>query len=460
MVPNQNKLYFVNNENQLQLYDFDKKQASLPILSLAKVSKKWCKIKGLSYNPSENSILIQSGEKDQAEYSNIPLPKQIVGALDPTPKGSDKSSAACFIARNRYVSFSNITHELNVRDLNDVITKTIKLDDTVNDIVYAGPGCIFLMKKASVVLYDVQQKKSLAEVQINQAKYAYWSADGQYIAFLSKHTILIANKKLEVVMSMHETIRVKSAAWDETGALLYSTLNHIKYVLLNGDHGTIKTLDNTLYLTKIQGKTCYCLTREGTVEAVQIDPTEYRFKKALVNKNFPEVLRIIKNSKLVGQSIIGYLQKAGYPEVALQFVEDPETRFELAVECHNLDVALAEAKKINKPVIWEKLGKEALSQGNTAVVELTYQQLHKLQKLSFLYLITGDLNKLSKMEQIAENRGDFSSLLQNALYLNSVEKKIQMFVEAGLQPLAYATAKANGLNDIAESLLSESDHWH
>ncbi|GME66546.1 unnamed protein product [Ambrosiozyma monospora] len=33
-----------------------------------------------------------------------------------------------------------------------------------------------------------------------------------------------------------------------------------------------------------------------------------------------------------------------------------------------------------------------------------------------------------------------------------------MFIEAGLQPLAYATAKANGLNDIADSLLSESGY--
>lgn len=28
---------------------------------------------------------------------------------------------------------------------------------------------------------------------------------------------------------MHETIRVKSAAWDDSGVLVYTTLNHIKY---------------------------------------------------------------------------------------------------------------------------------------------------------------------------------------------------------------------------------------
>ena len=40
-----------------------------------------------------------------------------------------------------------------------------------------------------------------------------------------------------------------------------------------------------------------------------------------------EVLHMVRNAKLVGQSIIAYLQKKGYPEVALHFVKDEKTRF-------------------------------------------------------------------------------------------------------------------------------------
>lgn len=46
-----------------------------------------------------------------------------------------------------------------------------------------------------------------------------------------------------------------------------------------------------------------------------MDPTEYKFKLALVKGNYDEVLRIIQTSNLVGQSIIAYLQKKGFPEV-------------------------------------------------------------------------------------------------------------------------------------------------
>lgn len=113
----------------------------------------------------------------------------------------------------------------------------------------------------------------------------------------SKHAIVLADKKLGNSVTVHETIRVKSAAWDDsggwgqgqgqggtgksvdtswawraaagpgggnlalvspaadvaaptlcpspstTGVLVYTTLNHIKYCLPNGDHGIIRTLD-------------------------------------------------------------------------------------------------------------------------------------------------------------------------------------------------------------------------
>ena len=49
---------------------------------------------------------------------------------------------------------------------------------------------------------------------------------------------------------------------------------------------------------------------------------------------------MVRTAKLVGQSVIAYLQKKGYPEVALHFVQDQRTRFSLALECGNIDVSL------------------------------------------------------------------------------------------------------------------------
>lgn len=81
------------------------------------------------------------------------------------------------------------------------------------------------------------------------------------------------------------------------------------------DHGVICTLDNPVYLTRIKGKTAHCLDRSGRPRTITFDPTEYRFKLALLKNNYEEMLYIIKTSTLLGQSIIAYLQQKGFPEV-------------------------------------------------------------------------------------------------------------------------------------------------
>lgn len=71
-------------------------------------------------------------------------------------------------------------------------------------------------------------------VKINKCRYVVWSNDMSQIALLAKHTVTICNKKLNVLCSIHESTRVKSGAWDDSGVFIYTTSNHIKYTLTNG----------------------------------------------------------------------------------------------------------------------------------------------------------------------------------------------------------------------------------
>ena len=227
-----------------------------------------------------------------------------------------------------------------------------------------------------------------------------------------------------------------------------------------------------MYLVRIKGRSVYCLDRSAKPRVLSIDPTEYRFKLALVKRNYEEMLSIIKNSSLVGQSVISYLQKKGYPEIALQFVQDPQTRFELAIECGNLEVAVEMAKQLDRPKLWARLGTEALAHGNHQIVEMAYQKQRQFDKLSFLYLCTGDKEKLSRMAKISEHRGDATSRFQNSLYLGDVTSRIEMLKDIDMckfsktcsepkwltleDPLAYATAKAHGLEDECKLILDAS----
>jgi coatomer protein complex subunit alpha (xenin) len=143
------------------------------------------------------------------------------------------------------------------------------------------------------------------------------------------------------------------------------------------------------------------IDREVKTGKIAIDATEYLFKLALMKRKNREVLRLMQSKKLIGQSIIAYLQKKGFPEVALHFVQDDQIKFGLALQCGNIKVALECANKLESVECWNRLAVEALRQGNHQVVEAAYQKTKNFERLSFLYLITGNVDKLSKMLHIA-----------------------------------------------------------
>ena len=451
----QNQLFYITKDKNVRSYDFTKNVESPSMLSLKKLGSPWVPPRALSYNPAERAVLVTS-PVDGGVYEIVNLPKDASGAVEPTNSLRGSGQSAVFVARNRFAVFNQANQQIDIKDLSNATTKTIKPPHGTTDVFFGGTGCLLLVTATTVVLYDIQQKKQLAELTVSGVKYVSWSADGLHCALLSKHNVTIVTKSLEQVSTLHETIRIKSAVWDDAGVLLYSTLNHIKYTLMNGDNGIVRTLDQTVYLVRVKNRSIYALDRSAKPKVITIDPTEYRFKLALVRRHYDEMLNIIKNSSLVGQSIISYLQKKGYPEIALQFVQDPQTRFELAVECGNLDVAVEMAKQLDRPKLWQQLSAEALAHGNHQVVEMTYQKMKNFDKLSFLYLTTGDQDKLQRMAKIAEHRGDVSSRFQNSLYLNDVQNRIAMFKEIDQYPLAYVTAKAHGLDDECQSILDAS----
>ena len=45
-------------------------------------------------------------------------------------------------------------------------------------------------------MFDIQQRTTLGELSTPFIKYVVWSADMNHVALLSKHAIIIANKKL------------------------------------------------------------------------------------------------------------------------------------------------------------------------------------------------------------------------------------------------------------------------
>jgi coatomer protein complex subunit alpha (xenin) len=411
--------------------------------------------RSISYNPAENSALIQS-DAENGTWELYPLPKDGSSVRDVGDVKRGDGSCTVFIARNRFASLDKASNTVVVRDLRgDVTKKVLSPLPGTEGIFYAGTGMLLLQAEDKVALFDVQQKSVLSEITAPMVKYVVWSGDMERVALLSKHSVILTDKKLKDAVTIHETIRIKSAAWDEAGVLVYTTLNHIKYCLPSGDSGVVRTLEAPVYLTRIHNDVVYCLDREAKPRAVQINSAEYKFKLALSEKKYDVVLGMIRAGKLCGEAIIAFLQEKGYPEVALHFVKDERMRFNLAIECGNIEVALESAQALDSRPMWHRLGVEALRQGNHQIVEYAYQKTKDYERLSFLYAITGNTEKLAKMGKIAGVRGDIASAFHNALYLGDAQERVRILKEGGQPSLAYITACTNGLEEEAAVLEAE-----
>ncbi|KAL9418189.1 hypothetical protein AB3S75_041078 [Citrus x aurantiifolia] len=409
----------------------------------------------LSYSPTENAVLICS-DVDGGSYELYVIPKDSIGRGDSVQDAKKGlGGSAIFIARNRFAVLDKSSNQVLVKNLKNEVVKKSILPIAADAIFYAGTGNLLCRAEDRVVIFDLQQRLVLGDLQTPFVKYVVWSNDMESVALLSKHAIIIASKKLVHQCTLHETIRVKSGAWDDNGVFIYTTLNHIKYCLPNGDSGIIRTLDVPIYITKVSGNTIFCLDRDGKNRAIVIDATEYIFKLSLLRKRYDHVMSMIRNSQLCGQAMIAYLQQKGFPEVALHFVKDERTRFNLALESGNIQIAVASAKEIDEKDHWYRLGVEALRQGNAGIVEYAYQRTKNFERLSFLYLITGNMDKLSKMLKIAEVKNDVMGQFHNALYLGDVKERVKILESAGHLPLAYITASVHGLQDVAERLAAE-----
>ncbi len=423
-----------------------------------------------SSNPMEhNVLLVSTADGGFYELYNFPAQRAARGKHhDTSTSGTSNHShggvlkghckAVSFLSRNRFAVLVG-ANQISVKNLKNETKNKINLPrPNVRMIFPAGIGRLLLRSRDSVALFHVQSRQVdnvLPTPSRYPVKYVVWARKHRFCALLCKYCIYITDEALNGLSTVIETSRIKSARWDTTmpGVLIYTTSSHIKYALANGQSAIIRTLETPVYLTAAMGASLHALDRDVRNRQVRIDLSEIHFKLALASRNQKQLTRIIKQGKLVGKStIIAYLRKQGFPEVALHFVSDNKTKFSLALECGNITVARNCALELNDNDCWLALGVAALRQGNNQVVQLAYQQTKDFARLSFLYLIIGNTLKLGKMLEISQYLKDIMSRFHNALYLGNVEERIAVLEQCGERKLAYVCARIHGLDAVADAL--------
>lgn len=376
----------------------------------------------LTFSPTERIILVSSADSTGT-------------AIQLRDKGTPHNFNglfATFVGRNRFVTLSHgqiLLHSIG-GPAGDVKTLPLPSENILR--LLPGPlGTFLAASGSSVFLLDGTSGRIISSIEASGVKYASWSPNFEHVALMAKRTIYLSDKSFKSVHVTHsDSTGVKSGTWDLSnplGAIFYYTNSfHLKYLLPQGDFGIICTTSTPLYLVRVRGDLVHVLDRSSSVLVLGIDPTECHFKLALQKGNSEQIEHLIANSNLVGQAIIAYLREKGHASIALQFVKDPSSRFDLALECANLDVSWDAAESLKSPAIWNKLADEAIQMGQVEKALLAYQKASNNSKLSFLSTVLGKQNKLS----------DFNDLF-NVIMNGSAGQITKMFAESGFDVLAH-----------------------
>eukprot|EP01029_Cantina_marsupialis_P012325 TRINITY_DN2720_c0_g1_i1.p1 TRINITY_DN2720_c0_g1~~TRINITY_DN2720_c0_g1_i1.p1 ORF type:complete len:636 (-),score=235.90 TRINITY_DN2720_c0_g1_i1:133-2040(-) len=188
---------------------------------------------------------------------------------------------------------------------------------------------------------------------------------------------------------------------------------------------------------------------------MDLDLTEFNIKCALLKEDYTTAYQLLSKHKTCGMDLTKYLEENDFPEIALLFVKDPQTRFNLAIKAGNIPEALKSAEELKNEDNWKILAQEAAAQGNMDIVETTYKHIHNYDGLNFLYMLTGSVDKLFKMMKIAEMRESQDSRFSAAVLLGSAEERVKVLRETGQLHLAYLCACTHGMEDEAESIVAE-----
>ena len=127
----------------------------------------------------------------------------------------------------------------------------------------------------------------------------------------------------------------------------------------------------------------------------------------------------------------------------------------MAIASGNVAVAFEAAKELKEKDNFLRLAQTALILGNYEITEKCYQIVRSFDKLNFFYISTGSMNKLKKMQQVAQSVNDPMLRFNTSLLLGDIQERVKLLAETGQIPLAYLMAKAHGLTEF-ENTLEES----
>ncbi|CAI9096425.1 OLC1v1032572C1 [Oldenlandia corymbosa var. corymbosa] len=332
--------------------------------------------------------------------------------------------------RSNQVVFRNLEDEVVKKCAPPIQAKAIYPCATA-----AGKGTQTLLCRSEDGVFMSHYEKSVVVGELGNCKprRIAWSHDLEYVALLQKYSMVMADKRLVKRYFVKESVAIKGGAWNEDGIFIYTTMLHLKYWLPNGEIGIIKSLDVApLYITRVFGNTVFGLNRKANICLITFDSTECNLKLPPLQKRYDKAIDIIMKARFCPVSMMRHLQHDK------DFLAScSKSMLEQMIHKRSIVGPTQKVWNTNVDMLLYKVGEEKLQTGCISTAEYAFQLTNNIEKLSFIYLITGKLDTISIMlKHAGEDEDDVMVQFRYALLLGDVRERVQILKSVGHLPLA------------------------
>ncbi|EKE40830.1 coatomer alpha subunit, putative [Entamoeba nuttalli P19] len=367
-----------------------------------------------------------------------------------------QGTSLCYIGGSFYLSYearSNTVQKIDVGKSQVVGKIQLERSGTrISAVNRPNTFCLFGDDFAQIITVE---GNILFKVDANGLKRTVATKE-TLVLFGSQTILLLKDSKegYEIVTRYTETTHIKSVVIATRGVILYTTNAHIKYLLPTGEVGIVQGTGNeVLYLIAATASAKGLLTIDinGDIATKVVDLADVDFKAAVLRGDLAAIHKHLTNTVFIGDSIISFLMKYKFAELALLFVRDVHAKFAIALQCGNFKAALEAAKQLNLPQYWRQLSQKAISTGHFKVAEFSLVQLGDYSRVSYLSAYCGNIQSMVKLNKLEASN---SQKLILSLLSNDQKTMVkECFIANG--KLGYIAAKTRGFDEIAERIGGE-----
>lgn len=195
----------------------------------------------------------------------------------------------------------------------------------------------------------------------------------------------------------------------------------------------------------------YCADKSVNLVSYSLDLSMINYQTAILRGDLEAAAQILPKIPAEQKNRIAqFLEKQGYPEMALDIATDADLRFDLALQLNKLSTAYNLAKEANSEEKWKLLGDIGLKNGEIGLARECLINAQDLGGLLTICTACGDSDGLAKVAAKARAEGLYNVAFAALFSLNRIGDCLELLCEAGRIPEAAFLARSYMPSKISE----------